>query len=81
MELFEIAEKVKNKEDFVIFLKALSEDFLNNNEEWENPELGRYLDAMEAFLDSSTDQSISKIDFTPTWRLFAEIMLTARIYE
>ena len=81
MEIAEIAEQVKSKEDFVNFLQALISDFKNNKEEWENPELGRYLDAMERFLYSSTDESINKIDFTPSWSLFAKIMITASIYE
>lgn len=81
MDIVEIAEQVKNKEDFVFFLQALINDFTNNKEEWENPELGRYLEAMERFLDSSTDKSINKIDFTPSWSLFAIIMITASIYE
>jgi hypothetical protein len=81
MSIVEIAEQVKNKEDFVNFLQALIDDFINNKERWENPELGRYLEAMERFLDSSTDKSINKIDFTPSWNLFATIMFTASIYE
>jgi len=81
MGLMEIAREIKNKEDFVKFLHAFNEDFLNNNKKWENPELGRYLEAMERFLESSTNKSISKIDFTPSWSLFAKIMITASIYE
>lgn len=81
MGITELAEKVESKEDFVIFLQELQKDFLNNRQEWENPELGRYLEAMEAFLNSSTEKSINKIDFTPSWSLFARIMITASIYE
>ncbi len=81
MEIAELAKQAESKEDFIKFLQALNDDFINNQEKWENPELGRYLEAMEAFLSSSTDKSINKIDFTPSWSLFARIMLTATIYE
>ena len=81
MEVFELAQQATSKEDFLKFLQALIDDFANNRERWENPELGRYLDAMKAFMSSSTDRSINKIDFTPSWSLFARIMYTATIYE
>ncbi len=81
MNLYELAEQAKSKEDFVIFLKALQKDFFTNKDRWENPELSRYLEAMEAFLHSSTEKSFHKIDFTPSWSLFAQIMLTASLYE
>jgi hypothetical protein len=81
MSIVEMAEQVKSKEDFVNFLQVLIADFSNNKEEWENPELGRYLEAMEGFLQDSTEKSINKIDFTPSWSLFARIMVAASIYE
>jgi len=49
--------------------------------EWESPEIGRYLEAMGAFLEDSTEKSIHKIDFIPSWSLFAQIMLAASVYE
>ena len=81
MDINEVAERVENKEDFISFLQELQKDFLSHDQKWENPELGRYLEAMEAFLKSSTEKSINRIDFTPSWKLFAEIMVTASIYE
>ena len=81
MEIAELAEQVKTKEDFIFFLQHLQIDFNTNHQNWENPELGSYLEAMEAFLNSSTEKSINKIDFTPSWSLFARIMLAASIYE
>lgn len=81
MDLGEMAQQVKSKEDFVNFLQVLINDFETNNEEWENPELGRYLEAMERFLEGSSDKSINKIDFTPSWSLFARLMVVAIVYE
>ena len=81
MGIMELAESVKNKEQFVNFLQAFIDDYENNKQEWENPDLGRYLEAMERFLHDSTEKSMNKIDFTPSWSLFAKIMITASIYE
>ena len=81
MSIVEIAQNVKSKDDFVTFLQALIINFSNNNEDWENPELGKYLEAMKEFLRDSTEKSISKVDFMPSWSLFARIMVAASIYE
>jgi len=81
MNVSELVEQIESKEDFIKFLHALNKDFLSNGQSWENPDLGRYLEAMEAFLSSSTEKSLYKMDFTPSWKLFAEILLTASIYE
>ena len=81
MEAFEFIENIETKEDFIDFLKELQDDYHANLDGWENPDLPRYLEAMEAFLTSSTEQSLVKVDFTPSWKLFAQIMLTASIYE
>jgi hypothetical protein len=81
MEIAELAENVKDKKDFIVFLNQLQKDLLNNQQLWENPELTRYLNAMEAFLTDSTEKSLNKIDFTPSWSLFARIMVAASVYE
>ena len=81
MDIVEIAEQVTDKDSFIKFLQALNEDFSNNKEEWENPELDRYIEAMEGYLHGSTEDSINKVDFTPSWSLFAKIMVAASIYE
>ena len=77
----ELIENANTKEGFLIFLEAFIERFHTNIDEWENPELGRYLEAMEAFVSSSTDKSLVKVDFTSSWILFARILYTASIYE
>ena len=81
MDITDLAQSVESKEDFIIFLQQLHRSLINNPEEWENPELGRYFDAMEAFLSDTTDKSLNKIDLTPSWSLFAKILIAASIYE
>ena len=81
MDITDLAENLKNKEDFIFFLQELKKNFLTHQDEWENTQLERYLEAMEAFLNSSAEKSLNKIDFTPSWSLFAQIMLAASVYE
>jgi predicted transcriptional regulator len=44
-----IADQVKSKEDFVSFLQKLLLDYQMNKEDWENLELGMYIEAMKRF--------------------------------
>ena len=81
MDIEKIADNVKSKEDFIKFLNAFIDNYIHDKENWENPELGRYMEAMERYLTDFTDQSLEKIDFTPSWSLFARIMIAASIYE
>lgn len=81
MNTFEFAKTIKDKEGFVKFLELFLADFKNSSDDWENVELGNYFEAMAAFLEDSTDESLNKIDFTPSWSLFAQIMLAASVYE
>lgn len=81
MNLADLAEQVKSKADFITFLQELQRELLTNPQKWENPELSRYLEAMEAFLNGSSEKSIGKIDFTASWSLFASIMIAASVYE
>lgn len=81
MDIQKIADNVNSKEEFILFVQVLTNDFISNKEDWENPELERFLVAMGRFLTDSTEESLEKIDFTPSWSLFANIMLAATIYE
>jgi len=81
MDINDFAGSVKSKEDFIVFLQKLQEDLLVNPNEWENVQLDRYLEAMEAFLASSTEKSLVPMDFTPSWSMFAQVMIAASVYE
>ena len=81
MDPFEFAKTVKDKSDFVEFLKHLLHDLENKPDEWQNTSLDMYIECMAAFLESSKNPSFSEIDFTPAWSVFAEIMVAASIYE
>ena len=99
-ELEKFYDGVDSKETFLALLAALRRDWeLSRAEEashpsslygpdaggWENPDLGRYLDAMAAWLESADNcyrNTGRTIDSSkPSWQLFADILLAAKVYE
>jgi hypothetical protein len=79
MELHEMIERVDSKESFLAFVAALRADWElhADQSEWENPDLGRFLDAMQAW---TTDMG-ERVPAAPSWRTFAEMLIAAKIYE
>jgi hypothetical protein len=77
-------ESIRTKHDFVQFIEALSEDFVKNPHEWENRDLPSFLEAMAAWMNDMegyyqhTGQNISTLS---PWRLFADSLMAAKMYE
>ncbi len=82
--LCEQQEEIETREDFVRFAHALQADLRDHPASWENPSLESYLEALEAVANSIgqgfKNRGLSLPD-QPTWRIIADILLTARIYE
>lgn len=76
MEIHEIIPHIQSKEDLIRFIFELRSDLDINKENWENPSLDRYLEAMEAWL-TDTNEEFSQ----PSWKLFADILYASKIYE
>ena len=77
--LHTIVDRVNSKEWFAEFLAALQADWEAGGREleWENSNLGRFLEAMHAWIQDM-DQRIPE---QPSWRTFADILYAAKIYE
>lgn len=73
-ELYRIVKDIKTREDFEFFLEKLVTDYKQNKEDWQNDTLKSYLDALHGFNYNSDNDR-------PSWRAFAEMLLTARFYE
>ena len=77
-------EAIETREDFVRFVEALRNDLRAHPTWWENNTLESYLDALAAVADS-LDQGFKNRRHTlpeqPTWRIVADMLLTAGIYE
>jgi hypothetical protein len=84
MELSEILNSISKKEDLIEFLAKLRKDYNQSPEDWENDNLERFLEAMEAWLTDMDGyfQNIGEPSpSTPSWKLIAQILLAARSYE
>ena len=73
------------RQDFIIFLQQLRSDYLKNGEDWENQNLGNFLEALSAYAADIhgvyRNWSIAVDADSASWRVFADILRGATIYE
>lgn len=78
-------ESIKSKKDFIKFLKFLHEDFCNNPKKWKNTTLESYFEALSAYADDIDgyykNNNITINSNVASWRVFADILKGASIYE
>ena len=76
---------VHDRKTFIEFLKQMRKVFLANDEAWENQNLDDFLEAMAACAEDvqgfydNTGQKINADE--PSWKLFADILKGATMYE
>jgi hypothetical protein len=82
--LEEKASSITSHKDLAQFVRDLLADLETNRNDWENPTLERFLEAMSGWLDSAdgfyANQGLpmpQKLE----WKDVAGILLAARIYE
>lgn len=84
MKVHELVEQVETKDDFLRFLDALQNDFKSNPVEWENADLHSYLSAIRAWtgdMDGYFRNRGVELPVSNPWKLFANILLAAKMYE
>ena len=74
------------RSDFLIFIRALIADYKKNSAEWENRTVDSYLEGMEGWIESMEgyyrNNNITNVDLSNvSWRVFADILTSASIYE
>jgi hypothetical protein len=78
-------EAIHTKADFVAFVRALQLDFETNNDTWQHDNLAAYLDAIAAWTDEAMDNYYKnrgqEPPRQPDWKLFANILIAASVYE
>ena len=79
-ELVNLADETHDLESFQIFIEALQDDFIKNNDEWENIKIDTYLQAIASWLDDHTD-SKRLGGSSDTWELLASALYAGKIYE
>jgi hypothetical protein len=85
MNDFRAAEvRVRTRSDLVRLTKQLANDFQENPNHWENVTIDGFLEALSGWLEDA-DGLYKNLNKTfpeqPTWALFAEMLLAARVYE
>lgn len=85
LEIEGFVESIETKEDFERFLQLLIEDFHEHGEAWENRNLQHFLDGMLGFTQDMAGYYRNvkcDVDWSrPTWRVLADVLLAARVYE
>lgn len=84
MTLAERARAVRTREDFVAFLGALNADFATNRGTWTNTDLASFLGAMAAWSEdmegfyTNCEEDLAAVS---PWRVLADTLMAARVYE
>lgn len=84
MDINQQLEKIKTKQELIVFIKSLRDDFKHDKENWQNLTLEAYLESMEAWLNDSGDRPMNtgkKIEELSKWELVATILYAGKIYE
>jgi hypothetical protein len=77
-------EAVRTRNDLVQFIHTLLMDLQEHSEDWENPDLERYLGALAAWIDDMDGYFKNQNLPTPEqvdWILFGKMLMAARRYE
>ncbi|MBX2820959.1 MAG: hypothetical protein KTR29_14795 [Rhodothermaceae bacterium] len=78
-------KEVNTREELSRFILQLRDDLLVNSDDWENPTLERFLEALAAYTIAVQGYyRFHKMDIdpdAPNWRVFADILKGARDYE
>lgn len=83
-EPHEVIADVRSMGDFAQFVSMLRDDFIKNEEGWENPTMDRFLDAMQAWvisMDAYHRKTGEGIAVEPTWQGFAQTLHASTMYE
>ncbi|MBP1996682.1 DUF7660 family protein [Paenibacillus eucommiae] len=84
MQLHDMVEQVKSKEDLIKFISALRNNLDTQIGDWENSTLERYFEAMEAWMNDMDSYYVNTnqlVPDQPTWKVFADILYASKIYE
>ena len=81
-----IIEDISGKEDFLSFLGKFISDYKENPEAWDNKTLINYLEGIEGWVEDMEgyykNNNLNHVDLVNiNWRVFADILSAARIYE
>ena len=82
--LYEEIENISTRQDFVQFIKSLSDDFISNSDSWENHNVPNYLDALAGWVSDMKGYYENRGEVLPAdipWKFFADVLHAAKLYE
>ncbi|AWA31532.1 hypothetical protein HYN48_14420 [Flavobacterium magnum] len=81
----EATKNIRTRQDFIVFLNELLLEYRANGPEWENNNLENFLSALadcaegiDGFYANTQPQMNAE---EASWKIFADILMSARIYE
>jgi hypothetical protein len=83
-DIEKIVQNITSKEDFIEFVGALAQDFKTNTSQWENKSIDNYLEAVQGWTEDMDGYYINNnypIPENVNWKVFAEILIAAKMYE
>ncbi|NBN65928.1 DUF7660 family protein [Pannonibacter tanglangensis] len=84
MDLNEKVNAVETRDDFIEFIGALRRDLKSCPDDWQNPTLDGFLEALAAWvqdMDGYYQNNSLPVTLLPNWKNVAEMMLAAKHYE
>lgn len=84
MTLEDFAGKVESREELLHLIRTLGEDLRRQPSSWENRDLYSYLEALAGWLadmEGFYKARGENLDELPVWRIFADALMAARVYE
>jgi hypothetical protein len=80
----EQVDAIRTREDLGIFLREFSAAYKANPEAWQNSNLGQFLDALASWTEDLEGFYVNRgqrAPDTPDWRVFAQMLMGATMYE
>jgi hypothetical protein len=78
-------ETIETKADFVAFVRTLRQDFRTNDDDWQHSDIAAYLEAIAAWTEEAMDNYYTsrgqEVPQQPDWKVFANILIAASVYE
>lgn len=80
--MIELINQIQDKNDFIKFLKRLSLDYKEHNEEWENLSVPEFLEQIISWIEDYSESPASDIEWDkPDYQMFAKMLYMGKIYE
>lgn len=75
---------IQTRADFVAFARALNNDLRNNPQSWNNKELEQYIEALASWAEDMDGYYLNNGEPAPEkpdWKMVANMLLAAKMYE